>query len=144
MGGGKNIKEMVIKNWRVCVFLSVAYSLSVGLLARGLDKRRNKLKKAPFFERWYHLLADYCAIPISSQISSKCAVAHPARLNPYYPYAVNRAVQWEGGLYFQVFCGGPGVHDGGLEDITVPYTLSHGDTYPEKREDGFFWLNAED
>jgi len=66
------------------------------------------------------------------------------RLNPYYPYAVNRAVQWEGGLYFQVFCGGPGVHDGGLEDITVPYTLSHGDTYPEKREDGFFWLNAED
>ncbi|CAK9058951.1 Calpain-type cysteine protease ADL1 (Phytocalpain ADL1) (Protein ADAXIALIZED LEAF1) (Protein DEFECTIVE KERNEL 1) (OsDEK1) (Protein SHOOTLESS 3) [Durusdinium trenchii] len=66
------------------------------------------------------------------------------RLNPYYPYAVNRAVQWEGGLYYQVFCGGPGVHDGGLQDITVPYTLSHGDMYPEKREDGFFWLNAED
>mmetsp|Transcript_96066 Transcript_96066/g.228768 ORF Transcript_96066/g.228768 Transcript_96066/m.228768 type:complete len:768 (+) Transcript_96066:95-2398(+) len=66
------------------------------------------------------------------------------RLNPYYPYAVNRAVQWEGGLYIQVFCGGPGVHDGGLQDITVPYTLSHCDAYPEKREDGFFWLNVED
>lgn len=66
------------------------------------------------------------------------------RLNPYYPYAVNRAVQWEGGLYYQVFCGGPGVHDGGLEDITVPYSLSHCEKFPEKREDGFFWLSAED
>ena len=66
------------------------------------------------------------------------------RLNPYYPYAVNRAVQWEGGLYYQVFCGGPGVHDGGLQDITVPYSLSHCEKYPEKREDGFFWLSAED
>ncbi|CAE7269073.1 ADL1 [Symbiodinium necroappetens] len=66
------------------------------------------------------------------------------RLNPYYPYAVNRAVQWEGGLYLQLFCGGPGVYDGGLQDITVPYTLSRNEKYPERREDGFFWLNAED
>jgi len=66
------------------------------------------------------------------------------RLNPYYPYAVNRAVQWEGGLYLQLFCGGPGVYDGGLQDITVPYTLSRCPKYPERREDGFFWLNAED
>ncbi|CAE7209378.1 ade6 [Symbiodinium sp. CCMP2592] len=66
------------------------------------------------------------------------------RLNPYYPYAVNRAVHWEGGLYLQLFCGGPGVYDGGLQDITVPYTLSRNEKYPEKREDGFFWLNAED
>lgn len=57
---------------------------------------------------------------------------------------MNRAVQWEGGLYYQVFCGGPGVHDGGLEDITVPYSLSHCEKFPEKREDGFFWLSAED
>ena len=57
---------------------------------------------------------------------------------------MNRAVQWEGGLYYQVFCGGPGVHDGGLEDITVPYSLSHCEKFPEKRQDGFFWLSAED
>lgn len=47
-------------------------------------------------------------------------------------------------MYYQVFCGGPGVHDGGLEDITVPYSLSHCEKFPEKREDGFFWLSAED
>lgn len=152
--GGKNIKEMVIEIWQTWGSLLGKFGffepsvdlLSVGLLARGLDKRRNKTQNTTCF--FFAMVSPSSwpigAIPINSQISSKCAVAYPARLNPYYPYAVNRAVQWEGGLYFQVFCGGPGVHDGGLEDITVPYTLSHGDTYPEKREDGFFWLNAED
>jgi len=66
------------------------------------------------------------------------------RLNPYYSYAVNRAVQWEGGLYFQLFCGAPGIYDGGLEDITVPYTLSHCELYSEPKADGFFWVNHAD
>ncbi|CAE7247419.1 ade6 [Symbiodinium natans] len=74
---------------------------------------------------------------------TKCEL-QGVRLNPYYPYAVNRAVHWEGGLYLQLFCGGPGVYDGGLQDITVPYNLSRSEKYPERREDGFFWLNAED
>jgi len=66
------------------------------------------------------------------------------RLNSYYPNVVNRAVQWEGGLYIQIFCGAPGVFDGGLQDITVPYGLVHCEDYPEKTEDGFFWVNHND
>jgi len=66
------------------------------------------------------------------------------RLNPYYPNVVNRAVQWEGGLYIQIFCGAPGVFDGGLQDITVPYSLMHCEDYPETTADGFFWVNHND
>eukprot|EP00930_Biecheleria_cincta_P047078 TRINITY_DN3256_c0_g2_i1.p1 TRINITY_DN3256_c0_g2~~TRINITY_DN3256_c0_g2_i1.p1 ORF type:complete len:862 (-),score=133.87 TRINITY_DN3256_c0_g2_i1:360-2945(-) len=73
----------------------------------------------------------------------KCE-AHGVRLNPYYPNVVNRAVTWEGGLYIQCFCGAPGVFDGGLQDITVPFTLTQCEDYPETRADGFFWVNALD
>jgi hypothetical protein len=74
---------------------------------------------------------------------ANCA-AQGIRLNPYYPNVVNRAVHWEGGLYIQVFCGAPGVFDGGLQDITVPYSLLHCEDYPESSADGFFWITAID
>jgi len=70
--------------------------------------------------------------------------AQGVRLNPYYPHAVNRAVSWEGRLFIQVFCGAPGVFDGGLQDITVPYSLIHCEDYPETMADGFFWMSAMD
>lgn len=70
--------------------------------------------------------------------------AQGVRLNPYYPNVVNRAVTWEGGLYIQCFCGAPGVYDGGLQDITVPFSLTQCEDYPETRADGFFWMNAMD
>lgn len=69
---------------------------------------------------------------------------HGVRLNPYYPHVVNRAVAWEGRLYVQMFCGAPGVFDGGLQDINVPYTLVHAQDYPETTSEGFFWITAMD
>lgn len=79
-----------------------------------------------------------------------CRVNQPAcdlygvRLNPYYPYAVNRAVTWEGRLYVQVFCAAPVCYDGGLGDISVPYSLTHCPDYPEQAADGFFWCDVND
>jgi hypothetical protein len=79
-----------------------------------------------------------------------CRVNQPAcdlygvRLNPYYPYAVNRAAPWEGRLYVQVFCGAPTVYDGGLQDLNVPYSLLHCPDYPETEAEGFFWCDIND
>eukprot|EP00933_Yihiella_yeosuensis_P062628 TRINITY_DN6560_c0_g2_i2.p1 TRINITY_DN6560_c0_g2~~TRINITY_DN6560_c0_g2_i2.p1 ORF type:complete len:738 (+),score=137.29 TRINITY_DN6560_c0_g2_i2:63-2276(+) len=70
--------------------------------------------------------------------------AQGVRLNPYYPYVINRAVTWEGGCYIQMFSGGPGVFDGGLQDINVPYSLVHCEDYPETTAEGFFWVTAGD
>jgi len=69
---------------------------------------------------------------------------HGVRLNPYYPNVVNRAVAWEGRLYVQIFCGAPGVFDGGLQDVSVPYSLLHAEEFPESTAEGFFWMNAMD
>jgi hypothetical protein len=44
----------------------------------------------------------------------------------------------------QVFCGAPGVYDGGLQDINVPYSLIHCELYPETTAEGFFWMSAMD
>mmetsp|Transcript_33416 Transcript_33416/g.76343 ORF Transcript_33416/g.76343 Transcript_33416/m.76343 type:complete len:860 (-) Transcript_33416:80-2659(-) len=66
--------------------------------------------------------------------------AHGVKLNPYWPHCVNRAILWEGRPYLQVYCGAPGLHDGGLEEITVPWSLINSEEYPEKRTDGFFWV----
>uniref|UniRef100_A0A7S0FYE2 Calpain catalytic domain-containing protein n=1 Tax=Pyrodinium bahamense TaxID=73915 RepID=A0A7S0FYE2_9DINO len=69
---------------------------------------------------------------------------HGVRLNPYYPNIVNRAVTWEGRLFVQLFSGAPGVYDGGLQDISVPYSLVHAPEYPETTAEGFFWITAQD
>jgi hypothetical protein len=69
---------------------------------------------------------------------------HGVLLNPYYPYAVNRAVFWEGKCYIQLFCGAPGIFDGGLQDLGVPYSLVHAEDFPETTAQGFFWTRAED
>jgi len=69
---------------------------------------------------------------------------HGVRLNMYYPYAVNRAVVFEGRPYVQVFCGAPSVYDGGLQDISVPHGLLHAEEYPETSAEGFFWVSASD
>lgn len=69
---------------------------------------------------------------------------HGVFLNPYYPNVLNRAVEWEGRLYLQMFCGAPGVYDGGLQDLTVPFSLLQNEDYPEKTEDGFFWMGIMD
>lgn len=69
---------------------------------------------------------------------------HGVRLNPYYPHAVNRAVCWEGRLFVQVFCGAPGIYDGGLQDMVIPFSLLQAEEYPEKSADGFFWMSAMD
>jgi len=66
--------------------------------------------------------------------------AHGVKLNPYWSHCVNRAIVWEGRPYVQVYCGAPGLHDGGLEEITVPWSLINCEEYPEKRTDGFFWV----
>lgn len=66
------------------------------------------------------------------------------RLNPYYPNVVNRAVAHEGNCYVQVFCGAPGLFDGGLSDENVPWNLINSKQYPERPGDGFFWCTAED
>lgn len=79
-----------------------------------------------------------------------CRVNQPScelfgvKLNPYYPYAVNRAVPWEGRLYVQVFCAAPTCYDGGLEDVSVPYSLTHCAEYPEHQDEGFFWCDVND
>lgn len=66
------------------------------------------------------------------------------RLNPYYSYSVNRAMPWEGRLFVQVFCGAPTVYDGGLQDISVPYSLQQCPDFPETEGDGFFWCDIND
>lgn len=65
-------------------------------------------------------------------------------LNPYYPYVVNRAVPWEGRLYIQVFCGAAMLFDGGLQDLSVPYSLLHCPEYRESSAEGFFWCDCND
>mmetsp|Transcript_67445 Transcript_67445/g.140935 ORF Transcript_67445/g.140935 Transcript_67445/m.140935 type:complete len:687 (-) Transcript_67445:27-2087(-) len=74
---------------------------------------------------------------------SKCE-ANRVRLNPYYPNVVNRAAVYEGRPFIQLFCGGIGVYDGGLQDIGVPYGLLHCKDYPETAAEGFFWVSAMD
>lgn len=69
---------------------------------------------------------------------------HGVRLNPYYPLCVNRATSWAGRPYIQCFCGAPGIFDGGLQDLAVPYGLLHCEDFPEKLADGFFWVTASD
>jgi len=66
------------------------------------------------------------------------------RLNPYYPNVVNRATVHEGKMYVQIYCGAPGVHDGGLQDLSVPWELTNSTHYPEKVKDGYFWITAHD
>lgn len=79
-----------------------------------------------------------------------CRVNQPAcelygvKLNPYYPYAVNRATPWEGRLYVQVYCAAPSLYDGGLEDTAVPYSLLHCKDFPEHADEGFFWCDVND
>jgi hypothetical protein len=79
-----------------------------------------------------------------------CRVNQPActlygvKLNPYYSYSVNRAVPWEGRLYVQLFCGAPTCYDGGLQDISVPYSLSRNPDFPETEGEGFFWCDVND
>jgi len=69
---------------------------------------------------------------------------HGVRLNPYYPYAVNRACVYEGRPYVQLFSGAVGMYDGGLQDISVPFALVRGEEYPETCAEGFFWVSAMD
>lgn len=69
---------------------------------------------------------------------------HGIRLNPYYPNAINRACVYEGRPYIQVVSAAPGVFDGGLQDISVPFGLRHCDQYPETSAEGFFWVSASD
>jgi len=66
------------------------------------------------------------------------------RLNPYHPHAVNRAAEYEGRCYVQIFCGAVGVFDGGLQDLSDPYALVHHENFPERNHEGFFWLNIND
>jgi len=79
-----------------------------------------------------------------------CRVNEPAcemygvTLNPYYPYAVNRAVTWEGRLFVQVFSAAPVCFDGSLEFLVVPYSLLHCSDYPETAAEGFFWCDIND
>eukprot|EP00929_Paragymnodinium_shiwhaense_P006976 TRINITY_DN110929_c0_g1_i1.p1 TRINITY_DN110929_c0_g1~~TRINITY_DN110929_c0_g1_i1.p1 ORF type:complete len:753 (-),score=136.07 TRINITY_DN110929_c0_g1_i1:109-2367(-) len=65
-------------------------------------------------------------------------------LNPYYPNVVNRAVVWEGRTFVQMFCGAPGVYDGGLQDNSVPWSLINSTEYPERTSQGYFWITAQD
>lgn len=69
---------------------------------------------------------------------------HGVRLNPYYPYVINRACVYEGRPYIQMFSGAIGLYDGGLQDIAVPYGLLHHEDYPETSAEGFFWCTAMD
>jgi len=69
---------------------------------------------------------------------------HGVRLNPYYAHVVNRACVFEGKPYIQVFSAASGVYDGGLQDITVPFSLLHSEEYPETSAEGFFWVTATD
>jgi hypothetical protein len=69
---------------------------------------------------------------------------HGVRLNPYYPLVVNRATSWDGRPYIQCFCGAPGIYDGGLQDLAVPYGLLHCEQFPERLSEGFFWMTAVD
>lgn len=65
-------------------------------------------------------------------------------LSPLAHYAVNRAAHHDGDCYVQVFCSSEdGIFSGGLDDaILIPHHLVA--TYPEKSQDGFFWLNIAD
>mmetsp|Transcript_47566 Transcript_47566/g.136782 ORF Transcript_47566/g.136782 Transcript_47566/m.136782 type:complete len:1366 (+) Transcript_47566:135-4232(+) len=64
-------------------------------------------------------------------------------LNPLAYHAVNRAVHHEGHGYVQIFCSHPnGVFSGGLDGLTIPHALTI--LYPERVEDGFFWLSILD
>lgn len=65
-------------------------------------------------------------------------------LNPYYPNVVNRAVVWEGRTYVQMFCGAPGIFDGGLQDSSVPWSLINSEEFPERPMQGYFWISAQD
>eukprot|EP00747_Dinoflagellata_sp_TGD_P164138 gnl/TRDRNA2_/TRDRNA2_183647_c0_seq1.p1 gnl/TRDRNA2_/TRDRNA2_183647_c0~~gnl/TRDRNA2_/TRDRNA2_183647_c0_seq1.p1 ORF type:complete len:658 (-),score=108.04 gnl/TRDRNA2_/TRDRNA2_183647_c0_seq1:93-2066(-) len=69
---------------------------------------------------------------------------HGVRLNPYYPYVVNRCAEFEGNIYIQVFCGAPGIYDGGLQDTAIPFGLLHSAEYRERTHEGFMWMNPHD
>lgn len=78
------------------------------------------------------------------RVNEAACTLYNVSLNPYYPYAVNRAIPWEGRLYIQVFCGAPTLYDGGLQDLAVPYSLLHCPEYKETTSDGFFWCDVND
>lgn len=101
----------------------------------------NNITADRLFVYLYEMQRDTLFVCRPNQLN--CEV-HGIRLNPYYANVVNRAVEWEGKLYVQVFCSAPGVFDGGLQDITVPYSLTVSEEYPERTSDGFFWMSAYD
>lgn len=78
------------------------------------------------------------------RVNQAACELYGVKLNPYYSYSVNRAVTWEGRLYVQVFCAAPKCFDGGLQDLSVPYTLLQCPDYPEHEAEGFFWCDVND
>jgi hypothetical protein len=78
------------------------------------------------------------------RVNQKACDMFGVRLNPYYSYSVNRATPWEGRLYVQLFCAAPTVYDGGLQDISVPYSLQQCKDFPETEGEGFFWCDVND
>mmetsp|Transcript_126483 Transcript_126483/g.316207 ORF Transcript_126483/g.316207 Transcript_126483/m.316207 type:complete len:771 (-) Transcript_126483:40-2352(-) len=65
------------------------------------------------------------------------------QLDPFSHYSVNRAAHHEGQGFVQVFCASPtGVHTAGLDFLIAPDVFAS--IYPEKVEDGFFWLSVYD
>jgi len=79
-----------------------------------------------------------------ARVNQPACTSYGVKLNPYFSYAVNRAVPWEGRLYVQVFCAAPMCFDGGLSDLAVPYSLSKCPEYPETEAEGFFWCDIND
>lgn len=78
------------------------------------------------------------------RVNEEMATMHGVALNPYHPNIVNRAVEYEGRLFIQMYSGAPGIYDGGLQDNSIPWSLINHADYPERSAQGFFWITHHD
>ncbi|CAD7955129.1 unnamed protein product [Amoebophrya sp. A120] len=82
-----------------------------------------------------------------AQINQKACDTRNVKLNPFFPYVINRVTEFEGNCYVQMFCGAPYLADGGLSDISVvPWNLTNDPRWgqAESTNDGFFWMSIFD
>jgi len=92
------------------------------------------------FIDWHELQRDCLFV---CRVNIVHCVKRGVRLDPLSHYSVNRAAHHEGHGFVQVFCASPtGVHTGGLDVLIAPDIFAS--IFPEKFEDGFFWLSVYD
>lgn len=90
---------------------------------------------------YFHELQRYCLFVC--RVHTANCIKNGVNLNAFAHHALNRAAHFEGGCYVQIFCSSEnGTHNGGLQDLSVPDAILNG--FPEKLEDGFFWLSIYD